>query len=219
MGDRTVLDHHLDRLAWSELPVVVATTSNDTDDEIVSLATKRGLPVYRGSENDVLSRFVGAASSAGLDAIVRVTSDCPLIDGSVIDEAVDSWLAMNNPFAYMANTLTRTFPRGFDFEIFSLEGLRIVDRLAQRESEREHVTSYMYRDNDSGFSRHSVERSRKDGAENLRLTLDTREDYNVLRALIEDFDAHLLRAEGVISLAKDHPEIMLGNAEVKQKSS
>ena len=88
VGGRTLLDHHLDRLEAAGLEVYVATTSNAADDPIVDLAERRGLAVHRGSEHDVLARFAGLVREFGLDTVVRVTSDCPLIDGGLVAGAI-----------------------------------------------------------------------------------------------------------------------------------
>ena len=118
VGGRTLLDHHLDRLATSGLGVYVATTVNATDDGIVELARRRGVGVHRGSEDDVLARYHECAVANDLDVVVRVTSDCPLIDGRVIAEGVAEFLRQDDPRLYLSNVVARTFPRGFDFEIF-----------------------------------------------------------------------------------------------------
>src|SRR5262245_34128657 len=145
VGGRTFLEHHLDRVAFgNSFPVIVATTVNAEDDPIVAVAERAGLPWYRGSELDVLERFAGAADQNALDVVVRVTSDCPLIDGRVVAAGVERYLAEDDPRLYAANTLERTYPRGFDFEIFSADLLREAHKDATRPEDREHVTSYLH---------------------------------------------------------------------------
>ena len=127
---RTYLEHHLDRLSGTGLPVIVATTTSFNDDIVMEVAGQSGIPVFRGSEDDVLSRFAGAAREHELDGIVRATSDCPLIDPEVVATGVDRWRAENDLDLYLSNCLERPYPRGMDYEIFSAaaEGSDIVVR-------------------------------------------------------------------------------------------
>ena len=144
---RPLLAYHLERLKMIKQAdeIVVATTGNPKDDIIVNIAEKAGVGWYRGSEDDVLSRYYEAATEYGAEVVVRVTSDCPLIDpeisGRVIQEYVDSFPR----FDYVSNTLRRTYPRGLDTEVFSYEILREVNGKAKEPADREHVTRYIIR--------------------------------------------------------------------------
>jgi spore coat polysaccharide biosynthesis protein SpsF len=212
---KTLLEHHLDRLAMSGLPVLVATTANSTDDEIASLSSARGLGVYRGSETDVLARYHGCADAFGLDIVVRVTSDCPLIDGGLIASAVSEYLAVGDPWLYMSNTLERTYPRGFDFEVFSASALGEAAAKAVESSEREHVTPYLYARTNERTHRRNVARHENKSA--YRITLDTAEDLALIRVLIEEHGAASLSGDEIIQLLDAHPELVEMNAHVEQK--
>jgi spore coat polysaccharide biosynthesis protein SpsF len=214
-GRRTMLEHHVARLGAADVPIIVATTVNQTDDVIAEEAERLGAPVFRGSEADVLSRFTGAAEAFGLDVIVRVTSDCPLIDGDVVRQGIDAFLALDDPDAYVSNTLARTFPRGFDFEVFSADALRDADANATSASDREHVTPYINQNRSGRSSISSVTRARD--ASRYRVTLDTQEDFALIRALIEVHDAATLPADGIVSVLDRHPELVALNAQVEQK--
>lgn len=214
-GGRTMLDHHLERLAGTGLPVVIATTTNSTDDVITDAGRLHGVRVYRGSESDVLSRFARAATDAGLDAVVRVTSDCPLIDAAVIGIGVDRFIEMGDPSAYVSNVIDRTYPRGFDFEVFSTEALVEADRLAEIEPDREHVTPYLHQ-NRTGRTRFSHVLRQSD-ASHYRVTLDTADDLKLIRRLIEDFGATKLTADQIIDVLESHPALARMNAHVEQK--
>ena len=123
IGGRPMLHYHIDRLRWSEMPIFIATTVNKTDDPIVDFCVERNIPFYRGQEDNVLSRYYECAKQNNLDVIVRVTSDCPLVDGTLIR---DAWNVYKNSFStydYISNCIERTYPRGFDFEIFSFNYL------------------------------------------------------------------------------------------------
>lgn len=214
-GDRTFLDHHLDRLAWSDVTVYIATTVNSADDPITEIAARRGVPMHRGSESDVLSRFRGCVEEHGLDVVVRVTSDCPLIDGRLISEGVAQYLEEADPNLYLSNTVTRTYPRGLDFEVFSADLLKRADLEARTPAEREHVTPWMYSGRDStvrvvGLAS-PLDRS------GYRITLDTDEDRRLLSRLIEDFGAAGLPWGDVVTLLDAHPELVAINSDVQQK--
>ena len=127
-GGRSMLAHHLERLRPGGERVIVATTVNAVDDPLVETATAHGAGVFRGDENDVLARFVGAAEAEDIDVIVRVTSDCPLIDPALIRRGIDKFLELDEPLAHVSNVLKRTYPRGFDFEVFSAAALRDAAR-------------------------------------------------------------------------------------------
>jgi spore coat polysaccharide biosynthesis protein SpsF len=215
VAGKTLLDHHLDRLAASDLPVLVATTTNDTDDEIASLAVGRGLAVHRGSESDVLSRFHECAEANGLDVVVRVTSDCPLIDGRLIASAVQEYVAADDPWLYLSNALERTFPRGFDFEVFSATSLADAHAGATETPQREHVTPYLYANGSGKIHLRNLAWPEDKSA--YRVTLDTPEDLRLIRALIEDHEATSLSCGEIIALLDVHPELVAINHHVEQK--
>src|SRR5690606_10353428 len=121
-----MLERQLERLSRCELVdrIVVATTHREADDDIVSLvAGLGGVQVYRGPEYDVLARYLGAAREHGADVVVRVTSDCPLIDAEVIDTAIALCLANQGRVAYVSNAVKRTYPRGLDVEVMPMSVL------------------------------------------------------------------------------------------------
>lgn len=215
VAGKTLFEHHLERLEASGLPVYVATTPNATDDDLASLAAARGLGVYRGSEEDVLARFHGCASDNGLETVVRVTSDCPLIDGWLIASAVEEYVAAGDPCLYLSNTLTRTFPRGFDFEVFNAAALAIAHAHARKRAEREHVTPYLYQNADGWLRLKNV--ASPEDRSSYRVTLDTAEDLELIRTLIEQHGAASMRCAEIIELLDEHPELVALNSHVEQK--
>lgn len=124
--------------------VVLATTLNQEDDRLVDWAESSGLSVFRGSENDVLSRFVGASEVSNADLVVRVTADDPLKDSEIIDTLVNSVLE-NDRIHYSSNTTSPSFPEGLDIEVLSVEALHEANKKATLASDREHVTPYLKR--------------------------------------------------------------------------
>lgn len=212
-----LLKYHADRLRQSNLPVIIATTTNSQDDVIAEFALKEKLGCYRGSENDVLARYFEAARQYKLDVVVRVTSDCPLIDGELIGQVARKYLEMNDENVYLSNCVLRTFPRGFDFEIFSLKLLEEAFQCATLQGEREHVTPYI-KANYSGKVRienvlypHDTSR--------FRITVDTPEDFELIETLITRYEAHRLNHAEIISILEAHPELAEINAHIEHKKS
>ncbi|MCW2243734.1 glycosyltransferase family protein [Azospirillum canadense] len=143
---KPLLAHHLGRLSRCRRldALVLATTVNATDDPVADLAGTLGVPVFRGSEHDVLSRFAGAAAMAGADVVVRVTADCPLIDPALVDRVVTALLESDPPLDYVSLDVTR-YPRGLDTEVFTRAALDEAAANATDPAEREHVTAHIYR--------------------------------------------------------------------------
>ncbi|MBX0290144.1 glycosyltransferase family protein [Hymenobacter sp. HSC-4F20] len=212
---RPLLDYHVARLRWSNLPLYLAITTNTPDDVLATYAAAHHLPCTRGSEEDVLARFQQCAQQHNLDVIVRVTSDCPLLDGSLIAGAVADYVAAANPRLYLSNVLERTFPRGFDFEVFSRELLEEAHAHATLPADREHVTPYIHQNRsgrvDFRHVRRTVDRS------SYRLTVDTPDDFTLIRTLIEEYRAADLAADELIAVLDAHPALVALNAHVEQK--
>lgn len=214
---KTILQYHIERLQTSGIPVYVATSNLAADDAIADFCTANAYPFFRGDEQDVLSRFVGCASTFGLDCIVRVTSDCPLVDGQLIQAGVQEFLNRNDKYLYFSNGLTESYPRGFDYELFSIDALLDAALHASTQAQKEHVTPYLI-ENVSGKMK-LENRGRSTDASQLRLTLDTAEDFQLIERLILDYKADSLSAEAIIELLEKHPELVKINAHIQQKST
>jgi len=216
VGGKSILSHHIERLNRAGYPTFVATTTNEADDVIVVESEAAGASsVHRGSEHDVLSRFHDVSVAEQLDVVVRVTSDCPLIDGELIRRGVDAFLHAGDNYAFVSNTLDRTFPRGLDFEVFSAIALSDAAEHATLASEREHVTPFLYAGHPR-VSLHSV--TTHPDSSRFRITLDTRADFDVIRALIEDHGAATASAQQIIQILEANPGLVALNADVIQKS-
>lgn len=208
-----LLKYHIDRLRQYNSGVIIATTINASDDLIENFASKESIELHRGSENNVLSRYYEAAVKFGLDVVVRVTSDCPLIDGALVRDAVQRYIEMNNPSIYLSNSIERTFPRGFDTEIFSFRLLEEAHKNAATDFEKEHVTPYI-----KSHSQHEHILYKED-ASNLRITVDTPEDFRLVQVLIEQYKADRMGHQEIIELLKFHPELVAINAHIEQKKT
>lgn len=220
LGDTTVLGHVVRRLRAcpSLTRVVVATTREEVDDAVCREAASVGALVTRGSEDDVLGRFVQALDEHGGDIGVRITSDCPFIDPALIDRGVRRLLASDPPPDYLSNTLLRTYPRGYDFEVFLVEALRKAGREAVTAGEREHVTSFIYRHPDR-FRLESLERPDPRASAEWRVTLDTPEDWDVIRALFDRLApaSPLFGLDDLERLVAREPALLAANRRVRQK--
>lgn len=207
--------HHADRVLESGYALFVATTINATDDLIVAFCEQENIPFYRGDEAHVLSRFYECAKEYELDCIVRVTSDCPLIDGAEIKRGVDYYLQQKNPYLYLSNSLSNTIPRGFDFEIFSFELLKMAFENANSQQEIEHVTPYLYLGKDPKITKEGFAYHQKKNQ--YRVTLDTIEDFELIKNLIETHDASNLNIDGIVKVLDENPLLVAINAHIEQK--
>lgn len=210
------LKYHTDKLRQSGSPIFIATTTHATDDPIASFGEKEKIPVYRGDEQNVLSRYYGCALKHHLDIIVRVTSDCPFIDGKLIGASIRDYQQRADDLLYLSNCLVRTYPRGLDFEVFSMKLLTEAFQNATLPADLEHVTPYINQ-NRSGQV-HLAHVTQPQDRHNYRLTLDTEPDYQLLKLLIEKYQAHHLSTADLIKLLDEHPELVAINADVLQKN-
>lgn len=183
VNGKPLLAYQIERMEKVSLidQLVIATTPNGNEG-IVNLCNELGIDYFIGSESDVLARYYHAAQKYKADVVVRLTSDCPLIDPIIINNVIQMYL--DNEYDYVSNTQLRTFPRGMDTEVFSMEILTEAFMNASLEYEREHVTPYFYL-NLTKYTIGQYTLERKDHS-NLRLTVDTPEDLELISILIND---------------------------------
>ena len=216
LGGATVLSRVIHRLERSQqiAKIVVATTSLPEDEVIVSECERLRVTCFRGSENDVLDRYYQAVRSHSADAVVRITSDCPLIDPELVDETIRVF--ENEHADYASNVSPRTYPRGLDAEVMTSSALERAWREARELHEREHVTPYLY-EHPKTFRLASV--SGDVDHSHYRWTLDTPGDLELLRAVYFRFhnrdDFHW---QDVIALMEREPGLAELNSQVLQKS-
>jgi|GEM_PF-1141208 len=211
---KPVLNRVLDRVLESKLltGVVVATTEQKADDAIFKSADGYAgkVSVFRGSETDVLDRYYQAALESKADAVVRITSDCPLIDAEVIDQVVQAY--MDDPsLDYVANVMgRRTYPRGLDVELIAFPVLKRVWQTAKDQGEREHVTLYVYR-HPTEFKAKKI-RNPQDYSFH-RWTLDVPEDYALIKKIYSSLypgNSHFKFAD-VLKLFEIQPDLIKMN--------
>jgi len=192
--------------------VIVATSTVAGDDIVADFAQSIGVPVVRGSEDDVLSRFVAALDAHPADAVVRLTADCPLLDPTLIDAVVGAWAAAPT-HDYVSTVLVRCLPRGLDVELVTDRALRAVDRIAVGH-DRVHVTSALYAD---PTEYRLLGLCVTPPANDLRVTLDTPEDLVLLRALVAELPEAPPSWRDVVALLRARPDLVAINSAVLQK--
>lgn len=188
LGDDTILGIHLKRLLKSKTidQVVVATTFEEESQKIINIAKKYGVVCFQGSVDDVLDRFYQVAKELSPDYIVRVTSDCPLIDSKLIDQIVNE--ALKGDYDYYSNVLIEDFPDGLDVEVIKFSALEKAWEKAFKKSDREHVTPYI-RANSSFYGENEFKSGNFEAPENynsFRMTVDEMDDYTVLKWLVNN---------------------------------
>ena len=161
--------------------VVVCTSVEKTDDKIFSICERFKIPVYRGSLNNVLDRFQRAAELYKADIVIRCNGDCPLIDPVVIDHVVENFIQHQPNVDYASNILDETYPLGMHVEVFTKEALLEANEKCSSKEEREHVTPYLYR-NDDRFSILSVKNEVNLSA--YRITVDYPSDIRLIREVV-----------------------------------
>lgn len=194
--------------------LLVATTINPSDDSIARLCAKLGVVCYRGSEQDVLSRYAEAARLCGADVVVRITSDCPLIDPALIDQVIAVY--EEGGCDYVSNMLPPTWPYGMAVEVFSAVALAQAHAEATLAAEREHVTPFLYWRPERYRLRNVAS---PNDLSHHRWTVDTPEDYTLVQKLY----GHLMPTlpnftqADVLTLLAEHPEWIAINQHIRQK--
>lgn len=217
VDDRSMLEYHLKRLDSLRAKVVVATSVNAADDVIEKWCQQRNISVYRGDELDVLERFYNTHRVFGGEVIVRVTSDCPLIDSTLILNGLAIYEAANNEWCYVSNCFPRSFARGFDFEIFSAAMLNEAHLNATESSDREHVTPYFWKNRQGKYEMRNLEQEKNHSA--IRITLDEEDDFALIRKLLKEHNALSLGYSQIEELLLSHPELLAMNAHIEQKKA
>lgn len=215
--DKTLMEYQLERLQRVKLVdnIVVATTVNHSDDPVVELCKSLGVSCFRGSEEDVLSRYYHAASEYKADVVVRITSDCPLIDPAIVDRVISHYFSNMDSYDYVSNVLQRTYPRGMDTEVFPFSILQEAHFKAVQIPEREHVTPYIRQIACKRLANvvYHEDQSRH------RWTVDQEEDFQLIEKILQELylSKPCFSMETVLNLLEKHPDWVMINSGVKQK--
>lgn len=209
---KPLLAHLLERLSHSRHleKTIVATTTNGRDDVIEALCSSLRVAVYRGSECDVLDRYYQAAKVYGLRCIVRVTSDCPLIDPELIDDKISEFLSELGQYDLITNRHPLTYADGLDFDLIPLESLGVVWKNASESHQREHVVPYFW---ESGMRVCNFEDPRRLFYAH-RWTLDYVEDYDLIKSIYSGLyrQGQRFTTADILQFLAVHPELSMTNA-------
>lgn len=184
---RPMLEHLVRRLgaAPSLDGIVLATTVNAADNVLEEFADRIGIGCYRGSEEDVMARVIGAAESAGADTVVEITGDCPIIDPQIVEQTIRMFRA--HQADYVSNAHIRSYPDGMDTQVFRLHTLQRSAAMTDDALDHEHVTLHI-RNHPEIFSHVHLVAPPEIHWPELGLTLDEPQDYELLKKIIEHFE-------------------------------
>ena len=218
-SDITVLQQVIRRVKKSKSieDIIIATTTEAEDDKIVEIAKKENVKFFRGSKEDVLSRYYYAAKENKADVVVRITSDCPCIDWNIIDRCVDRHLQLKSD--YTSNCIERTFPHGLDVEVISFNALEEAFLKADKKYEREHVCPYIHTTHKDKFILTNVIAEKDERGEDIRVTVDTIEDYTLLCAAFDYlfYENKFFDVKDIVRLFEKKPWLKNINEKVLQK--
>jgi len=210
LGDTTVLGHTVRQVKKAKKigRVIVATSIDQSDDEIEWYCKENDIEVTRGSLQDVLDRYYQAAKARGAEHVARITADCPLIDPAVIDRVAGEYETSRCDYISTGRIKT-TFPDGMDIEIFSFAALETAWKEAKFPSEREHVTPFIW---NHGEHFRVIEVKNGSDLSAVRLTLDEDRDYAVIKEIVADVPE--LSMGHIVAYLKAHPEVAAQNASI-----
>ncbi len=222
IGNWSLIELVLERVSHSSKidKIILATTTNQKDDVLVAHVKKLGFEVFRGSEQDVLSRFYNALSKFKPKVVVRITGDCPLISPQLIDMAVKRFSETKADYLSLSigEKKKLAYPRGFDVEVTSFKALSEANNKAEKKYEREHVMPYLYTHKDIYsiiYQEPEIEESRP----SYRLCVDTQNDLELLNAIFGFYKENLINIsyQEIIKFLDDNPHIPEINKDVEKK--
>ena len=208
--ENSVLEFVINQLKYSKKidKIVIATTTLIEDNTIEELAKTNNCDFFRGSEKDVLNRYFQCAEHFKFKTIVRITSDCPLIDPEIVDKVIDKF--EKSDFDYVSNTFEKTFPKGLDVEIFSFDILKIMWKNAKLPSEREHVTKYILNKNEFKIGNFECD----ENLSRLRWTIDHEIDLKFLREIVRRVQNRPIFMNDVLKVLSLEPELTKINSHI-----
>jgi len=189
--------------------IIIATTEEENDDPIVTLCKDNGIKYYRGNSNDLLDRHYKAALPFNPDAVVKIPSDCPLIDPAIIDKVLKYYIDNEIIFDFVSNLHPASYPDGNDIEIFSASALKDAWLNAKKELEREHTTPYFWENQDKFNVGNVLWDSGNDYSMSHRFTIDYEEDYEFIKRVYEELYSgdKIFSLQDILNLLDEKPEI------------
>ena len=205
--DKPLIGHIISRVQQSAYvdDIILATTTDSADDQLVAYAQEIGVKVYRGETANVLSRYYNAAKENNVDVIIRVTADDPFKDPVVIDKLIEAYVA--GDYDYVSNTIEPSYPEGLDIEVFSFSALEKCFKQAQEDFEKEHVTPYIWMHPEK-FKLLNVKNDKD--LSDIRLTVDTAEDIVFAKEIYKNLyhKKKMFRLNDVLDLFEHKPELL-----------
>lgn len=213
VNNKPLLAHQIDRILMSQKidKLVIATSTLSIDDAIEFFCKSYGIDCYRGSEQDVLSRYYMCAKKYNSEVIVRLTADCPLIDPQIIDKVIEKF--QHDGVDYCANTVppeTSKFPDGSDVEVFSMQSLAKANREIIDNHRREHVTFQFWQDQNYTKSQYLKSKDHS----KYRITVDYPEDFEVVKFIFSE-----LKNKNIFGNLTQIIDIIDKNKKIKEKNS
>ena len=199
----STLDFVLNQLSFSTLidKIIIATTNLEQDDIIEQTAKNLGIECFRGNSDDVLDRYYNCAKKFQMDNIVRITSDCPLIDPNLIDYGINKFY--EGDYDYLSNSLEETYPHGLDYQILKFKTLKTIFNNANLNSEKEHVIPYVV-NNKEKFKIFNLKN--KENFSKFRVTLDWPDDLILLKKIVNDVKSRPILMDDILSVFRKNPE-------------
>lgn len=194
--------------------IVIATTINKEDDAIVKWCKENNINYYRGSENNVYERVLEAHIHFDTDVIVELTGDCPLLDPVLIDDAIEIYL--KGDYDYVSNCIEETYPLGMAVEVFSLETLKSIKTNRELSyMDKEHVSPYLYVSNE--YKTFNIEAPKEHFFPNLSVTLDTKEDFEMIEKVDSQFDNIDYSLSDIIKVVNENKQWLKLNEGIHRK--
>ncbi len=194
--------------------IIIATSLNPLDNEIVKLAKENSVKYFRGSESDVMSRVLKAAQKFKIEIIISIPGDCPLIDPSCVEEVLKFFL--RNSYDYVSSALSNTFPSGMETQVYNTSVLMKASKMTNSKEDREHVTLFIYK-NPNLFKVKSLVAPKKFSRPELRLVLDEPEDFKLISLIFKKLYSNneVFSLSKIIQFLDDHPKYKKLNQHIK----
>jgi spore coat polysaccharide biosynthesis protein SpsF len=217
LSGKSMLVRGVERIQKSKLldNIVIATTTKPADNKIVELCKKMDWDYYCGNEEDVLDRYYYAAKEFQAKNVVRITSDCPLIEPAIIDQIIEKFLKLGADVDYISNVFpVRTYPRGLDTEMMSFSCLERCWKEDLNPAYREHVTQYIQH-NPKAFKIREIHHL--EDLSFMRWTVDTSEDLEFVRKIFSHFRETHFSWTDILEFLQKNPSLMEINKHIQQK--
>lgn len=213
---KPMIEHIINRLRRvpSLDAIVLATTTNAADDPLVAHTAALGIASWRGSEDDVMQRVHDAAASVQADLVVEILGDCPLVDPELIEQIIQMY--HHNPCDYASNCMIRCYPRGMDIQVFSAAAFARSLQLTDDPLNHEHVSLHI-RNHPELFRHIHLMPPPSLLWPDLALTLDTMEDYLLLKKIFTHFGDTIPRCQDIVDWLRRQPHLLQMNAHIKRK--